>query len=677
MTDIFRVVELDRNNRPVEVMNLNDGVSYARERGTFKFTPGASNAQSVRNSRRYGGSRMVGMTNDNGTISWTALVKGLSAPAAAFNVAQIIAEVESAAPGRRIEWRAEGASYSSYFRIVGPGTWDPNYQWAEWATGSFMRTVVSFPVAPLVDYDAMDVWDEFDTNSSADYSYDSGSGDITFNTAGGRLDPLANNTVEKRLLHIGRGYSYDLPQVTINFSPGATITSFKLGAIIRRTASNTYLEAYVDDNGTNSRLRVDEITSGARVNKATVNLGARLVAGTQYWLRARTVATAPLTAASVEAELFTAEPSMSTTPTATVTGVSSGAINTGTAGLSWIPQASGAQVLSLRIQPFAKRAGSWPASTWIGDVPGEAPAEVDATVTADIAVASANWGMLSWAPYSAKNTALGSLYPFGVLAITDRSGATNWTLSGSQLTDVAVAGAENYSVSWDIDPSPLLSDDFADSEVTVEVWATVVLTSTLVSPRFKAYVSSGVSGLGTPRYTDEYGFTGRLITLPGPAVTPRRITRLGTITMPAALIRPRTLSLTVEASTAGGSTGTIGIENVLLVPSRSRACSPSGRAMDAYTPLFITGSGQTYKTVYSDLSGSIGAATSPTVAPYPDHGLAGSLLEVTPGPTRFFMKLSNLIPDDPSSNPTLGDPGSMTASLELAVRPRGFMIRAN
>jgi hypothetical protein len=42
--------------------------------------------------------------------------------------------------------------------------------------------------------------------------------------------------------------------------------------VILRASPHTYVEVYVDDNGTNSRLRIDVVIAGVRTNRATTNL---------------------------------------------------------------------------------------------------------------------------------------------------------------------------------------------------------------------------------------------------------------------------------------------------------------------------------------------------------------------------------------------------------------------
>ena len=60
MSDTLRVVTFSAGGRPVVVRDLDDGATYTRARGSFKFTPGAPTPVMSRQQRRYGGARIVG-----------------------------------------------------------------------------------------------------------------------------------------------------------------------------------------------------------------------------------------------------------------------------------------------------------------------------------------------------------------------------------------------------------------------------------------------------------------------------------------------------------------------------------------------------------------------------------------------------------------------------------------
>lgn len=100
-------------------------------------------------------------------------------------------------------------------------------------------------------------------------------------------------------------------QVTVKATPGATIAGFKAGVIVIRIDADDYLEVYVDDDGTNSRLRLDVVTGGSRVNRSSTNLAARVENGTPFWVRGR------IEGRVVHLEHFTSAPTPMGTPTTT------------------------------------------------------------------------------------------------------------------------------------------------------------------------------------------------------------------------------------------------------------------------------------------------------------------------------------------------------------------------
>ena len=150
--------------------------------------------------------------------------------------------------------------------------------------------------------------------------------------------------------------------------------------ILKRVDASNYLRVYVDDNATNSRLRIDKVVGGTPTNLATTNLGARVSNGTAFWVRGR------IEGNSVYAEYFTTPPYPMLAPTTSNTySLSAGAEqNTfGSAvsakvGLVWIPQQSAATLDDLIVRAFTYRgtAGlTLPAViSPAGSIPGDAPA---------------------------------------------------------------------------------------------------------------------------------------------------------------------------------------------------------------------------------------------------------------------------------------------------------------
>lgn len=59
------------------------------------------------------------------------------------------------------------------------------------------------------------------------------------------------------------------------FTPGATIADFKGGVVAKEIAGDTYIEAYVTDDGTNSYLCLDKIVADVRTSMLGTIVGVR------------------------------------------------------------------------------------------------------------------------------------------------------------------------------------------------------------------------------------------------------------------------------------------------------------------------------------------------------------------------------------------------------------------
>jgi hypothetical protein len=276
--DTLRLVTLSPGGRPVQVLDLNDATNYWRDRDAgFVYTPPPATQQVARTGRRYGGGRVVGESHDNGTVAWTAYVRGTTVTTAAQRVEQLLDEINDTARGRYVEWAPDGLS-SSFMEIAGPGTWaNAVYDPLQLSQAFGMRVQLSFPVLPLVQWAPMTISDDFSATSNADYTFDGAtSADVAISGSSYLLPVVgAALTVERRARHTIRGYQLLEGQATVQTTPNATITNYKAGVVLRAANETNYIEVYVDDNGTNSRLRVDVVLGGIRTNRSTTNLGAR------------------------------------------------------------------------------------------------------------------------------------------------------------------------------------------------------------------------------------------------------------------------------------------------------------------------------------------------------------------------------------------------------------------
>ena len=188
------------------------------------------------------------------------------------------------------------------------------------------------------------------------------------------------------------------------------------------------------------------------------------------------------------------------------------------------------------------------------------------------------------------------------------------------------------------------------------------------------FSASGTS-FGPTKYTAEYGSGGKILAKPSSGAKFRMV-RLGTLTFLVDRQRPVRWKVKLAGSYAAGSTGSFGIDYLILAPARQRACGPTGKALDATYPKFVQSTSETSKTVKSDLSGRVKNPGSYSKFEHPDAGLGGSLLELPAAATDLAVKLSSLVPDDPSSD-TTNEQLAHTAAVHLSIIPRYHLARAS
>jgi hypothetical protein len=392
MADILRLVSMPLTPsglpgaRNVVIRDYENGTTYQKSAGTFAINPPARTPNMTVAQGRYGGSRSIGELNENGSISWDAFVSGATADIALTNIEAMITDLESFNMTNRyhVEFRAHGATRSTFFEVRGPATWNPKYAWNVFAGTQAVMITVSIPVAPLGKLLPCDVWDDFSVDSSADYTIDAGVG-TDFTITGGTMNPAGTMTTERRLTHTATGYSHTEVQATLKAAPGTTITSFKAGVVMRRVDASNYLEVYVDDDGTNTRLRLDSIAAGVRSNRATLNVTPRLTAGGTFWVRGTIEGNFVLIEyfSGVVGSLY-APPTPSAAPTSitayTLTGAEANFV--GPSGISWIPQQATAQIDEFESLPYTFKSHNLPdVFNLRTPIPGTADAQVDFTYT--------------------------------------------------------------------------------------------------------------------------------------------------------------------------------------------------------------------------------------------------------------------------------------------------------
>jgi hypothetical protein len=485
-------------------------------------------------------------------------------------------------------------------------------------------------------------------------------------------------TTEVRARHTARGYKHLEHQETLKFTPGATITNFKAGRTLCGSDDNNRVEVYVDDNGTNSRLRIDAIVAGVRTNRSSTNLAARVVNGTAAWVRGRREGDV------IIAEYFTLAsfpngPTPMGTPTLTASyTLAAGEITAlvaGYGGFSWIPQDAAARLDDYESLPRTYRNQTLPGVLQMRDqVPGTAPALMDVTVTPSGGAAAPVWAMLAWSKRAGAPVS-GAVAPFGIIPAETGTSLSGWavtadaTYRGGSGLKVTTAGAATFTASYGLDPSTLPADAFTDGELRVEVMARVDLASTLVSPTLKVTLQPGPGlNFGAERPTFEWGAGGKLLTKPSSGSAKRQVL-LGTLSM--TVDQALKWNLVLTGTVAAGSTGTYGIDDLFLVLRRQRALQATSKPNDSTFPKFVASTNETSKTISSQLRGRV---SQPPGKTYPDAGMGGAVMEVPPGALDLIVELSSLVPDDPTSD-TTSEQLSHSGTLHVAVTPRIFLFR--
>lgn len=307
-------------------------------------------------------------------------------------------------------------------------------------------------------------------------------------------------------------------------------------------------------------------------------------------------------------------------------------------------------------------------------IEGDAPAKAQVAVKTEGGEAPPIWALLGWA---AKPVAGLAQAPFGILE-GESATLSNWSktlranVRGGAAAQVAEAkSGTTYRAGWLVDPATMVPDSFGN-EIAVEVWARVYMAATVKTPIFtlSAQPQDGTN-FGAARYSDEWGSKGKQLVVP--SADAFRFVRLGTVRMLVDPVRPREWNLVVEATVGSGSSGNLSLDYIVCVPVTSRACSPSNKENDSSYPKFIASTETTVKTINHDLSALV--RRPEREYGHPDHGLGGQLLEMPPGETQLLVKLSSLVPDNPSVSEASEQLAHKATTVIVKVTPRWYLAR--
>lgn len=210
--------------------------------------------------------------------------------------------------GGWLRYRSASGSYVTRYRVgmarVDIGSLE-TYEAHTW-----QRVTLALVVDPFGLADPLDITDGFSADSLGTGGlYNLGGADWTAVTgaltngtvSGGVVDAAANLSTENLWTHTGTPHTYGDVSVSLKHTVGATLTNYKAGVILRYVDASNYVEAYVDDTGAASRIRIDKVVATARTNMVSTAL-TRIVAGTSYWIEAKIVGNV------VTAEHWTSKP---------------------------------------------------------------------------------------------------------------------------------------------------------------------------------------------------------------------------------------------------------------------------------------------------------------------------------------------------------------------------------
>ena len=352
--------------------------------------------------------------------------------------------------GGRIAYKSQAQTYTQYAEVLGT----QGFQVTSWGKRAENRyaadTVAVFTCAPYVSGDPMDIYDTFTTNL-ASYGADAGAlGNVAVSANG--LTAVANLTTENRLIHTALGYTYYDVAASVSGTVGSTITSYRLGCVTERASATQCLIGYVDDNGTNSRLRIDKVVAGVTTNLGTANLAARLTAGQSVTVRVRVERN------RVAVDYYAA-PDVTATATQTVTVTLStsdaalfGVNAAGTCGVSWTPQHASATITQFAVEPFTYVGRVLPDVFRLQGIPGDKVA----TATADVSIGNISpsgtaidFALVGWSqsPAPFNMLEMGTVFdadPTGNWVTTAASSVTNACTSITRVTTTSKYG--QYSI---------------------------------------------------------------------------------------------------------------------------------------------------------------------------------------------------------------------------------------
>ena len=283
----------------------------------------------------------------------------------------------------------------------------------------------------------------------------------------------------------------------------------------------------------------------------------------------------------------------------------------------------------------------------------------------------------------------GSVAPFGIIEGETGANLATWSTSGTYTNyrgtagiKATASGAGSASATYAVDPSTLEPDEFTRNTIDIEVWARVEIDAGVTSPRLTLSLEPFAgTNFGAAQFTPEYGAAGKLLVNQPSSGAKFRPVRLGTLTMPVDAAHPLKWNVKVAASWTGGS-GVFGLDYLVMVPARRRACTRTGVTLDSAYPRYIASTNDTNKLIRDDLSGLVASGSGNFG---PDLGMGGSTLEPSHQPDAvigtgggafdLLVWPSSVVPDDPVASSTDMAVSHTSVTGKVYVRQRHYLMR--
>lgn len=630
--DRRRIVTLDSSLTPTTVVDLEDGTLLYHTRDSWKITPGIANAIESTRSRPRAGSRRVDERHTNGTLTGDIAVKGATAAAALDNAENLFSILRSARTDLYYEWRADGATNSTFYEIRGAAQITPTYSRVLFAQVPMMTVTVEIPIGPMAvsgkstvsvpDFTAPAVFPLGTIPGTAPAIGDV----ITTNNSGAALPFALIAWAQKSVFNMIYNGGFET-------AGGGWSTA----AVSPFTVASTSTQRQLTTPRTGF-AQMTVVTTATNLSGATERLFYRFRSGVTYtieaWVRSGTAGEA--------VQLFIG--SIGTTADVAITGTVTLSTTYQKLTTTWTPTADRTDaVVGVRINDAT------PVATTI--------------LVDDVAVYEG-----TTAPAYPEGRR-----PFGVMAAGAGEVGT-WTVTaggqfGSYMQITTGGSGFIESKMGYILPALMMPDDYTDT-VEIEAWGMFNLAATVVTPMVTlSYWAEGDPGYKlTP---SENPTTGKQMVVPNGG-TAYRLTRLGTVTFPVDPSTPTKWLVDVLITYAAGSSGTLGFDYLLLVPARRRALSPTGKVNDSTYPVFANSADQ--KTIYGgDLSGA--ASFSGINIPRP--GLGGSPIELPAGVSMDMLVAAySTVPDDPTAN-SIGNlaTGAAMTGTSVNLTQRRWLVR--